>query len=147
MLIKLKENNLITRVTVKSSRRHNLVRDSRRRLGLTQKHLATLVNYQDRSQIAHLERGSRNPGLLEALKLEIVLGRPASEIFTQLRRTAWREVVKQLNEKLLLSGCLQPRVSYKPGQLAEVLASLRSRSRAKTDKHQWSATASEDNES
>src|SRR2546425_917709 len=108
-------------VFVKPSRHHNLIRDERRRVGLTQEHLACLVGC-DRSQIAQIERGKRSPSLAVALKLELVFARPVYKLFEQLRQMTWREVISQgrrLNEKLLLAGCLQPRVSYKTSQLAE----------------------------
>ncbi len=84
------------------------------------------------------------PGLTEAIKLGHLFNLPAATVFTRLAQTALKDLVQQvtqLNERLLRSGCLQPRVEYKAGQLADVLASLRNQRRRATGTPPWSITA------
>lgn len=69
------------------------------------------------------------PGLEEAIKLSHLFRAPAHMLFTRLAQTAITDLVHQidlLNERILRSSCLQSRVEYKTGQLATVLAALRS---------------------
>lgn len=90
------------------------------------------------------------PGLSEALKFEQVFRMPATTIFTRLAQTALRDLVHQatrLNERFVKSGRLQPRVEYKAGRLAEVLASLRNQEVGATGRSPWSITAVEESES
>jgi len=125
------------------SSRHNLVRTHRRRIGLTQTELAGLIGYRSCGHISRLERGLRVASVVEAFKLELIFGESPRIIFARVIETALTDVVKQverLNEKVLRSGCLQPRVEYKAGRLAEVLASLRHQDHGTTDSRAWSIT-------
>ena len=129
---------------------HNLVRTLRRRLGLTQKELAHLVGHTSESHVSRLERGIRAPGFAESHKLALVFRVPPAAIFTRLTHQAGAEVAKrvtQLNEKLLRSGCLQPQVAFKAGQLAEVLASLQRQAAQPAEPDRWSITAVPDDPS
>jgi len=119
------------------------VRTHRRRIGLTQTELARLIGYRGPGHISRLEQGLRVASVVEAFKLELIFGESPRIIFGRVIETALADVVKQverLNEKLLRSGCLQPRVEYKAGQLAKVLASLRRQDRGETGSPAWSIT-------
>ena len=119
----------------------NRLRMLRRRLGVTQRELADLIGHGSDTQVSRLERGLRAPHFVEALKLELLFGLPATEIFTRLTRSALDEIVRaieQLNEKLMQSGSL--RVTHKAGQLTDVLVSLRNHDTSPPESRSWSIT-------
>lgn len=86
------------------------------------------------------------PGLGEALKLERLFRSQATTIFTRLAHAAIRDLIQEvarLNERLLRSRRVRPRVGYKIRQLEEVLASLRSQKVQARGDNLWSVTAVE----
>ena len=90
--------------------------------------------------------------MVEAFKLELIFGECTRATFAPLITAAFTDVLRQverLNEKFLRSGCLQPRVKYKAGQLADVLASLHRHDHRNAGAHEWSVTPidKKDNES
>jgi transcriptional regulator with XRE-family HTH domain len=100
----------------------------RRRIGLTQRELAYVIGYQDRSYISHIENGSRTPHLAEVLMIELVFGIPAVTIFPQIRSNVGARVghrVRQIMAGMGESDSAHRRVSYKAAQLERVLESLR----------------------
>jgi len=102
----------------------------RRRLGLTQRELAYVIGYHDRSYISHIENGSRTPHLAEVLMIELVFGIPAVTIFPEIRSNVGTRIghrVRQIVADMGESDSAHQRVSYKAAQLQRVLASLRSR--------------------
>jgi transcriptional regulator with XRE-family HTH domain len=145
---KLKEKQSPQSVTKKQrSGHHNLVRKFRRRLGLTQRELAQLIGFRAPAQVCRLERGLRRPSFLEAFRLQLVFRVPITQVFARVSELARADLITQLvrlNEKFLRSGCLQPRVGHKAGQLAEVLASLRNQDRGNAGTSPWSITPLED---
>ena len=103
----------------------------RRRMGLSQREFAYLLNYESDSQVSRVENGSRNPTLAEVLMIELVFGVPAIAVFPEVRRAVAGGVryrVKWLTANLRRSD---PRLSYKTAQLERVMASLGSRDESK----------------
>ncbi|HEY7339470.1 MAG TPA: helix-turn-helix transcriptional regulator [Ktedonobacterales bacterium] len=61
------------------------VRDIRRQRGLSQEHLADLCNLH-RTYLGGIERGERNVGLLNILRIAEALGVPPHELFRDFIR-------------------------------------------------------------
>lgn len=78
--IKQKQNNLVL---------------YRRRMGFSQKHVASLLGHRDTSMVSHYEHGRSYPPLPVALSIEIILRVPVAFLFpglydelkTRIRRT------------------------------------------------------------
>ena len=102
----------------------------RRRLGLSQRELAYVIGYRNKSHISYIESGARTPQFAEVLMIELIFGIPAVKIFPEVRQALAQRINRRL--KFLLAdpkiSCMtkNARASYKPAQLKRVLASLRS---------------------
>lgn len=64
----------------------NYLRSQRKRLGLSQDEVAFLLGTQDGAQVSRYESFARVPTLETALALEIILEKPARELFGGLYR-------------------------------------------------------------
>lgn len=62
---------------------NNYLKSSRRRLGLTQDHLAFILNLKSASRISSLERGHSRPKAAECLIFQKLFGVPVAEIWPQ----------------------------------------------------------------
>ena len=76
----------------------------RRRLGLSQQHVADLVGYHTPGEISRFERGERLPSLVMALKLEIVYQTPVAFLFPDLYLRL-REAVMAKQEQAATGSC------------------------------------------
>jgi transcriptional regulator with XRE-family HTH domain len=71
------------------------LRLARKRLGLTQKQIARLLNHRSTKQISRFETGERLPNLRCALKLEKIFELPVGMLFDELDQTVLEEVQQQ----------------------------------------------------
>ncbi len=58
----------------------------RKKIGLSQKRVAFFLGQKTSSQLSHYEQGSKVPGLVNALKLEIIYRTPVAFLFHDLYR-------------------------------------------------------------
>ncbi len=65
----------------------------RRRWGLTQQELASLLGYQTGAVVSRLELAARSPTLETAYAFELILGLAASEIFPGLHERVRNDVI------------------------------------------------------
>lgn len=70
----------------------NYLRSSRKRLALSQGEVAFLLGTHSGAQMSRYERFMREPSLETALALEVILRRPASELFGGLYQKVREEV-------------------------------------------------------
>ena len=63
------------------SRLPKYIRTSRKRAGLSQRHVAILLGSSDQTRISRYELNKRRPNVDVALALEIILGVPARTLF------------------------------------------------------------------
>ena len=70
---------------------------ARKRRGLKQKQIASLLGYKTVDQVSRYESGAQTPTLKTALKLEIVLGAPPRVLFSELHQDAFQEIAARLN--------------------------------------------------
>lgn len=56
----------------------------RKKQGLSQKRVAFFLGHKTSSQLSHYERGGKLPGLVNALKLEIIYQVPVAFLFADL---------------------------------------------------------------
>jgi transcriptional regulator with XRE-family HTH domain len=71
----------------------------RRRMGFSQKHVATLLGHKDTAMVCRYETGSSLPPLLTALKLEIIYRVPVAFIYGGIY-DAMREKIRKQEETL-----------------------------------------------
>ena len=114
----------------------------RRRLGLSQRELAYVIGYRNKSHISHIESGTRTPQFAEVLMIELIFGIPAVTIFPEVRHALGQRVSQRLKSLLAdpRTSCMtnNTRASYKPAQIKRVLASLRSHDECdRTDVASW----------
>lgn len=64
---------------------HTYLRTHRKKSGLTQRELASILGYLSEGQVSRHERGDNIPPLPVAVGYEIVFGVPVSEIFRGVR--------------------------------------------------------------
>ncbi len=64
----------------------------RKKNGLSQKRVAFFLGQKNSSQLSHYEQGSKVPGLVNALKLEIVYRTPVAFLFHDLYRELKRDI-------------------------------------------------------
>ena len=64
----------------------------RKKMGYTQREVATLLGYRSATHISDYERGKRLPSLEAAIRLEVVLCAPVAFLFPDIRRQAIEEV-------------------------------------------------------
>lgn len=87
------------RKNIQSSINH--LRLYRKKNGLSQKEIATLMGYRTATAVSHYERGAKLPNLTNALKLEIILHTPTAylfgDLYTSLKRTI--EMKRALKER------------------------------------------------
>jgi transcriptional regulator with XRE-family HTH domain len=76
---------------------------TRKRVGLSQKQLASLLNHKTADQVSRYERGSRIPTLLIALQLEIALRTPLKLLFPDLYEQLRQEVHQKVQRQPLLT--------------------------------------------
>jgi transcriptional regulator with XRE-family HTH domain len=74
----------------------NFLRAHRRRCGLSQRELGTLVGYPDDEQVARHENSVTVPPLRTALAYEIVLEIPVSKLFRQFHADIAEEIGRNL---------------------------------------------------
>ena len=70
----------------------NCLRLYRRKNGLSQKRAAYFMGLKTTSSLSHYENGRKIPGLVNALKLEIVLHTPVAFLFRQLSGNLKEEI-------------------------------------------------------
>lgn len=71
----------------------------RKKKGLSQKRVAFLLGHKTTSQLSNYERGRKLPGLINALKLEIICEMPVGFLFHELYHSL-KEDIKAKEEKL-----------------------------------------------
>ena len=76
---------------------------TRKRVGLSQKQLASLLDHKTADQVSRYERGSRIPTLLIALQLEIALRTPLKLLFPDLYEQLREEVRQKVQRHPLLT--------------------------------------------
>jgi transcriptional regulator with XRE-family HTH domain len=86
------------------------LRLARKRLGLSQKQVAKLLNHRSTKQISRFETGERLPNLQAALKLEKVYGVPFSVLFSEAGQQAFLEV-RARAQQIRISSPLKPESS------------------------------------
>ena len=74
----------------------NYLRAHRRKCGLSQRELATLVGYPREWQVSRHERSKTVPPLLIALAYEVVFRIPAAELFTGFHSAVTETVTRNL---------------------------------------------------
>ncbi len=94
----------------------------RRRLGLTQDHIAALLGCRHRAKVCRYERRTRRPGLKAVFAYEVIYGVPASELFAGLRDRAERDVRRRAKRLLARITKAEERRNVK--EVAAVLSSL-----------------------
>lgn len=86
-----------------SVRLANYIRTHRKRLGLTQKDVAFLLNVYDGAKVCRYEQFKSEPSLRTALALEIIFRMSVSELFAGLHDSAQHDVLvrtRQLQRQL-----------------------------------------------
>ena len=71
---------------------HNYLLSHRKRLALSQDEVAFLLGTIDGTRVSRYERSTRVPELVTVLALEIILQKPACELFESLYRKAQKNV-------------------------------------------------------
>ncbi len=82
----------------RSRRLENYIASHRKRSGLSQKEVAWLLGHRSGSEVALFELNRRQPKLDTALKLEILFGIPAAELFAGKRQRYEREIEERLRK-------------------------------------------------
>ncbi len=67
----------------------------RKKTGLSQKSVAFYLGQKTASQLSHYEQGGKIPGLINALKLEIVYRTPVAFLFHDLYRKLKEDIRKK----------------------------------------------------
>lgn len=70
----------------------NCLRLYRKKNGLQQKEVASLMGFKTTTSISHYERGSKFPSLRNALRLEIVYHTPVAFLFRELYEDLKKEI-------------------------------------------------------
>lgn len=78
---------------------NNRIWQARHKIELEQKRIAFLLGHQTLSQISCYERGDKMPNLKNALKLELILQTPVSDLFPEHYQICRAEVVER-NDRL-----------------------------------------------
>lgn len=81
----------------------NYLRSNRKRLALSQEEVAFLLGTQSGAKVCRYERFTREPSLATALAYEVILQKPASELFGGLYQKVQQEVAaraKTLTHKI-----------------------------------------------
>jgi len=76
----------------------NYVRAHRRRAGLSQYEIATILGYRDEGTVSRHELFRSVPPLLIALAYEIIFREPVSELFAGLRDSVEEGIEKRIGE-------------------------------------------------
>ena len=76
----------------------NYLRPQRKRTGLSQKDIATLLGYNEEGPVSRHERFRTIPPLLIALSYEVIFQVPVSELFSGLRHAVADAVDRRLAE-------------------------------------------------
>jgi transcriptional regulator with XRE-family HTH domain len=71
----------------------------RKKTGLSQKRVAFFLGQNNSSQLSHYERGHKIPGLVNALKLEVIYRTPVAFLFYDLYQSLKKEI-RDKEEKL-----------------------------------------------
>jgi transcriptional regulator with XRE-family HTH domain len=77
---------------------HNQLAAARRKRGLSRKQAAQLLGYKGTSEISRLERGTRLPHLITALRLEIIYRTPVAFLFPDLYDSL-RQIIRAGEER------------------------------------------------
>lgn len=64
----------------------------RKKQGLSQKRVAFFLGHKTSSQLSHYERGGKLPGLMNALRLEIIYQVPVAFLFANLYQVLKEEI-------------------------------------------------------
>lgn len=109
---------------MKQHRGANYLRTHRKRSGLTQREVGTLLGYKDPGQISRHERATSIPPLEAALAYEVIFRVPIAVIFLGIRDAVGRDVDARLDELAvaLRSGEV---TNANPRMIAQKLAWLR----------------------
>jgi transcriptional regulator with XRE-family HTH domain len=95
----------------------------RRTGGFKQKEIAKLLGCDSRSLVCRLESGSRLPGFETAVALEVLTGKPLSELFPQAYQEAKEDTLQRVSEQLKqFEGSTRVSSICKRSQLMRVLA-------------------------
>jgi transcriptional regulator with XRE-family HTH domain len=70
----------------------NYLRTNRKRLALSQEEVAFLLGTHGGAKVCRHEQFTREPGLVTALAYEVILQKPASELFAGLYQQIQRDV-------------------------------------------------------
>lgn len=81
------------------SRLPNYIRTYRKRVGLSQRHVAILIGSSDQTRVSRYELSRRQPSIDVVLALEIILGVPARALFAG-RVAALEEVIRKRASQL-----------------------------------------------
>ena len=113
---------------MKTPHRHPRIRLLRRRAGLSQRDLASLLGYRSHSQISRCENGRRVPTTDEALALQVIFGVVPSGQFPELHDRTAQAVVARIDrllrqERKAVSAVQRP--SRRSMHLQRVLDSIR----------------------
>src|SRR5688572_18225461 len=77
---------------------------ARKRVGLSQKQLARLLNHKTADQVSRYENGSRVPTLQIALQLEIALQTPLRILFNDLYEQLHADLIRKIKSNPQLSA-------------------------------------------
>jgi transcriptional regulator with XRE-family HTH domain len=86
----------------------NYLLSHRKRLALSQDEVAFLLGTIDGTRVSRYERSARIPGLETVLALEVILQRPAQELFAGLYRKTRKKVEARAKELLNQTGVSPP---------------------------------------
>lgn len=79
----------------------NRLWQARKRRGLGQKQVSTLLNYKQTDQLSRFEQGARIPSLPHALRLEILYGVPVRLLFHGLCEQLQAELREKAGRRLM----------------------------------------------
>ena len=84
---------------IKIRRTNNSLWVARQRMGFSQKSVAQTLGLKKTSVLSRYERGTRLPGLVNALRLEIVYRMPVAFLYPDLYRRI-KEEIRQKEDKI-----------------------------------------------
>lgn len=69
----------------------------RKKMGYSQRYIATLLGYNSSARVSDYERGRRLPSLGTALKLQVILCAPVDALYKDLYQEVKQEVIEARN--------------------------------------------------